>query len=620
MPVKFPYQTLHDFPGAQANFEWLEANWPTNGGGGDGLPAMGSYDATVLRDGPVLYIANTPADSSGYGHTVTPVPGSGLALSLAATGAPAGTSFATVTFSADANCLLVLWATYTGTTTITSVTGLGLTWTRQATKAASASTKIDCWTATTGSSRVSGKVTIVTAATATVAYDIDEVPNVNLSTPLVASNIQSANGSGTAAALTYNPISDPRNIFLQGVGAAAFLTQTPNPGWTELGDTATSGPSASVETQVSPNTPSPSGGSTLSLSQQWAIIGIEINLTTPPTPPTIASVPLPNNEPAFGFNGSQYLEIANAIDLSVPNTGAITVECWMRPDVLDFSKPEGTGYVHFMGKGDAFGVSGNQEWTSRMYSLHNSESRPNRISGYAFLPAGGLGVGSNWQDPVTVGEWIHYALVIDTTPLPGVDLNGYSYDKGCTKIYKNGVLRDQDALDNPDINVIVPVHGSAPMRVGTQTFFSWFQGAVGKIALYPKQLTAAQILSHHDEMVLVSATPVIEDEGAPLVVRPSLNFVGAGVTAADDAPNNRTTVTVQVGYYSNGATHGAGTTITIPQTTHGLRANRGIQVQVQDNASGAIESPGIAVAANGDVTVTYGTALAANTKLVTLVG
>jgi hypothetical protein len=75
-----------------------------------------------------------------------------------------------------------------------------------------------------------------------------------------------------------------------------------------------------------------------------------------------------------------------------------------------------------------------------------------------------------------------------------------------------------------------------------------------------------------------------------------------------------------VGYYSNNATHGAGTTITIPQTTHLLRSARGIHVQVQDNTSGQVEIPDIVVAANGDVTITYGNALTANTKLVTLVG
>lgn len=91
---------------------------------------------------------------------------------------------------------------------------------------------------------------------------------------------------------------------------------------------------------------------------------------------------------------------------------------------------------------------------------------------------------------------------------------------------------------------------------------------------------------------------------------------GTGQIAAKAA---RETGLVASGYYTS-ATHGAGATITITQATHGLRASRGIQVQVQDEATGAVEYPDIVVAATGDVTVTYGTALTANTKRVTLVG
>lgn len=74
------------------------------------------------------------------------------------------------------------------------------------------------------------------------------------------------------------------------------------------------------------------------------------------------------------------------------------------------------------------------------------------------------------------------------------------------------------------------------------------------------------------------------------------------------------------GYYSNNATHGAGTTISIPYATHGLRTQRGIHVQAQDNATGNVELPDINVDVNGSVTVTYAAAVAANSKLITLVG
>ena len=94
--------------------------------------------------------------------------------------------------------------------------------------------------------------------------------------------------------------------------------------------------------------------------------------------------------------------------------------------------------------------------------------------------------------------------------------------------------------------------------------------------------------------------------------------VTKGGTGATSAAAARTALG-GAGYYSS-ATHGAGTTITITQATHALRASRGLMVQVQDEATGAVELPDIVVAANGDVTVTYGAAVTANSKRVTVIG
>lgn len=91
---------------------------------------------------------------------------------------------------------------------------------------------------------------------------------------------------------------------------------------------------------------------------------------------------------------------------------------------------------------------------------------------------------------------------------------------------------------------------------------------------------------------------------------------GTGQTTAKTA---RETGLGAAGYYSS-ATHGAGTTISITAATHGLRASRGLLVQVQDETSGAVELPDIVVAASGDVTVTYGASVSANTKRVTVIG
>jgi hypothetical protein len=98
-----------------------------------------------------------------------------------------------------------------------------------------------------------------------------------------------------------------------------------------------------------------------------------------------------NGDPATVFDGvAQYIEVPDHAALSVPATGTLTVEAWLRPDVLDFPHQEGTNYVHWMGKG----VSGQHEWVWRMYGQDNTEARVNRTSSYLFNLAGGLGAGA----------------------------------------------------------------------------------------------------------------------------------------------------------------------------------------------------------------------------------
>jgi hypothetical protein len=73
-------------------------------------------------------------------------------------------------------------------------------------------------------------------------------------------------------------------------------------------------------------------------------------------------------------------------------------------------------------------------------------------------------------------------------------------------------------------------------------------------------------------------------------------------------------------YYSATGPSSTGTTWTITQATHGLRASRGIYVQCQDNTTGNVEIPDVSVAASGDVTITYLASVVANSKLVVLIG
>ena len=217
----------------------------------------------------------------------------------------------------------------------------------------------------------------------------------------------------------------------------------------------------------------------------------------------------PDGNPCFVFNGAtQFLEVADSDDLSATATGAITVEAWLRPDTLQFPHWEDTGYVHWLGKGDFNDPLGppyaRLEYMARMYNLTNTETppRPNRISGYAFNKLGGIGVGSFWDDLVTAGQWQHWVLVINTTPAGGTDSNGNSYDKGWTKLYKNGVLRDQDALDNTTLGVIIiPTNTTAPLRVGTSDAQnSFFLGAIARIAVYGSELPAGRLAAHYGAM------------------------------------------------------------------------------------------------------------------------
>jgi hypothetical protein len=47
---------------------------------------------------------------------------------------------------------------------------------------------------------------------------------------------------------------------------------------------------------------------------------------------------------------------------------------------------------------------------------------------------------------------------------------------------------------------VVPVANSSGVDVGTMAMDTWFAGAIGKVAIYDRLLTAAQITSHYGAM------------------------------------------------------------------------------------------------------------------------
>ncbi|MFN8475259.1 MAG: LamG domain-containing protein [Anaerolineae bacterium] len=171
------------------------------------------------------------------------------------------------------------------------------------------------------------------------------------------------------------------------------------------------------------------------------------------------------------FDGiGTYIEVPSSPDFSVTTTGELTVSARMRPETLSFASAEGSGYVHWLGKGE----KGQYEWTFRMYSEDNSEGRGNRISFYVFNPTGGLGTGSHFQDTLEPGQWIHVVGAADTHR---------------TYIYRDGIRRDSDVYAGK----ITPHAGNAPLRIGTRDLNSFFQGEISEVRLWNRLLSDSEV-------------------------------------------------------------------------------------------------------------------------------
>ena len=272
-----------------------------------------------------------------------------------------------------------------------------------------------------------------------------------------------------------------------------------------------------------------------------------------------------NSDGATAFDGSnQYVEVPDHDALSVATTGILTIEAWMRPDALTFPHYLSTGYIHWMGKGNNIGGgSGQNEYMSRMYNQTTTDTppRPNRISGYAFNLSGGLGAGSYFQDTVTVGEWIHYVLVINS-----LNTNA-TYPTGYTRVYKNGVQRDQDSLSDYSI---IPANGTNPFRIATAEATSFFQGAIAKVAMYNYELSAQAIHNHYRLIVapITGTTSFIKNVGNASTTATGTTLT-ITVPAAGVSAGNTLIAKVAHAFTSGGPTmaDSRGNTYTRDQTT-----------------------------------------------------
>jgi Concanavalin A-like lectin/glucanases superfamily len=198
-----------------------------------------------------------------------------------------------------------------------------------------------------------------------------------------------------------------------------------------------------------------------------------------------------DTNPAIRLDGRRsYVEIPDHPDFSQPTSGkGLTVEAWVRPDVLDFAGESDAGYIHWLGKGEAK----RHEWALRFYSA-SAKDRPQRISAYLFNPAGGLGAGAYFQDRLRAGEWLHVVACYEpgdagTPGRPGV------------QIYKNGERRQgppaAGTLYNNPRWQIRPAHGAAPLRLGTYSRKGFLAGGLDEVAIYPRVLTAQEVLENY---------------------------------------------------------------------------------------------------------------------------
>jgi hypothetical protein len=200
-------------------------------------------------------------------------------------------------------------------------------------------------------------------------------------------------------------------------------------------------------------------------------------------------VTLPNGDVTAEFNGqNQYAQVPSSHSLSVTDRGCLTIEAWIMPTTLQFPHEEGTGYVYVLGKG----APDQYEYAIRMYSAKNTEQpeRPNRISGYVWNPSGGLGSGAYFQDKVEINQWIMVVLVLD-------DRASQKWPDGYVAIYKDGVLRDQVSMTQYNVT---PQAGNAPLGIGRRDGDSYFEGGIGKVAIYDRLLSSAEIAATYNAM------------------------------------------------------------------------------------------------------------------------
>jgi Concanavalin A-like lectin/glucanases superfamily len=184
---------------------------------------------------------------------------------------------------------------------------------------------------------------------------------------------------------------------------------------------------------------------------------------------------------AIGLDGRSYVEIPSQSAFSIGASG-LTVQAWLRPDLLSFPTAPRAEYIHWLGKGDA----GSFEWGFRFYK--KDSSRPNRISAYAWNAQGAEGNGAHFEEPIVPGRWINVVAVYQP---PGNNTGVFIYRDG---VLKNGPPKAPTLYRSYRVS---PRPGGAPLRLGCRDLTSFLRGGLDEVAIYPRCLTAAEILKGH---------------------------------------------------------------------------------------------------------------------------
>jgi hypothetical protein len=211
---------------------------------------------------------------------------------------------------------------------------------------------------------------------------------------------------------------------------------------------------------------------------------------------------MPNGDPATDFNGAEYLSIPSNASLSIPTTGSLTWEAWMKPDALELDYAD--GYVNWLGKCADYAPT--CEWEARFFDSAGVQARRDRFSAYVFDPSAGSGAGADWQsgsDVLRECEWHHvvgeYTLLAQPADCPSAP----SYP-GSIDIWVDGVEWNQ-ASHSPTGCMsqfdVAPVANDSPLDIGASAPDTLFDGAIGKVAIYPYVLDRDQIAAHYQAMM-----------------------------------------------------------------------------------------------------------------------